>query len=153
MHDDALPQLARRTTIFAEVDPSQKERVILALRRGGQVVGYLGDGINDAPALHAADVGISVDTAVDVARESADLVLLEHSLTVLRKGIEEGRRVFVNTLKYIFTTTSANFGNMLCRRCHCSSPSCRCSPSRSCSITSFQTCRRSHWRPIALTAR
>ena len=113
VHDDALPQLARRTTIFAEVDPSQKERVILALRRGGQVVGYLGDGINDAPALHAADVGISVDTAVDVARESADLVLLEHSLTVLRQGIEEGRRVFVNTLKYIFTTTSANFGNML----------------------------------------
>ena len=113
VHDDALPQLARRTTIFAEVDPSQKERIILALRRGGHVVGYLGDGINDAPALHAADVGISVDTAVDVARESADLVLLEHSLTVLRQGIEEGRRVFVNTLKYVFTTMSANFGNML----------------------------------------
>lgn len=113
VHDDALPALARRVTLFAEVDPGQKERIIRALQRAGQVVGYLGDGINDAPALQAADVGISVDTAVDVARESADLVLLEHSLTVLRRGVEEGRRVFANTLKYIYTTTSANFGNML----------------------------------------
>jgi Mg2+-importing ATPase len=113
VHDDALAPLVRRTTLFAEVDPTQKERIIHALRRAGYVVGYLGDGINDAPALHAADVGISVDTAVDVARESADLVLLEHSLTVLRQGVEEGRRVFANTLKYIYTTTSANFGNML----------------------------------------
>jgi Mg2+-importing ATPase len=113
LHDEALWHLARRATIFAEVDPNQKERIIAALRRTGHVVGYLGDGINDAPALHIADVGISVDSAVDVARESADLVLVEHSLTTLRQGVEEGRRVFANTLKYIFTTTSANFGNML----------------------------------------
>ena len=113
MHDEALWQRAGETAIFAEVDPNQKERIIVALRRTGHVVGYLGDGINDAPALHAADVGISVDNAVDVARESADLVLLEHSLSLLREGIEEGRRVFANTLKYVYTTTSANFGNML----------------------------------------
>ena len=113
MGDEALWQQAGRTTIFAEVDPNQKERIIVALRKTGHVVGYLGDGINDAPALHAADVGISVDNAVDVARETADFVLLEHSLTLLREGIEEGRRVFANTLKYVYTTSSANFGNML----------------------------------------
>ena len=113
MHDDALWHVAHRTAIFAEVDPGQKERIIHALRHAGHVVGYLGDGINDAPALHAADVGISVDTAVDVARESADFVLLQHDLTVLTRAIDEGRRVFANTLKYVFTTTSANFGNMI----------------------------------------
>ncbi|MGE5339445.1 MAG: magnesium-translocating P-type ATPase [Gemmatimonadota bacterium] len=113
MRDEALWQLAERTTIFAEVDPNQKERIIAALRRTGHVVGYLGDGINDAPALHTADVGVSVDTAVDVAKETADFVLLEHSLTVLRQGIEEGRSVFANTLKYVYTTSSANFGNMI----------------------------------------
>jgi Mg2+-importing ATPase len=113
MRDEALWQHAERTTVFAEVDPNQKERIIQALRRTGHVVGYLGDGINDAPALHAADVGISVDSAVDVAKETADLVLLQHSLSVLRDGIEEGRRVFANTMKYVYTTTSANFGNML----------------------------------------
>jgi Mg2+-importing ATPase len=113
LHDEALWQRAERTTIFAEVDPNQKERIITALRRTGHVVGYLGDGINDAPSLHAADVGVSVDTAVDVAKETADFVLLEHSLTVLREGIEEGRRVFANTMKYVYTTSSANFGNML----------------------------------------
>ncbi|MGE5162111.1 MAG: magnesium-translocating P-type ATPase [Betaproteobacteria bacterium] len=113
MHDEALWQSAERTTLFAEVDPNQKERIIRALRRTGHVVGYLGDGINDAPALHAADVGISVDSAVDVAKETADFVLLEHGLGVLRDGIEEGRRVFANTMKYVYTTTSANFGNML----------------------------------------
>lgn len=113
MHDEALWQAAEHTTIFAEVDPNQKEKIVAALRRTGHVVGYLGDGINDAPALHAADVGISVDNAVDVAKQTADFVLLEHSLTALRAGIEEGRRVFANTLKYVFTTTSANFGNML----------------------------------------
>ncbi|MFN7623999.1 MAG: magnesium-translocating P-type ATPase [Acidobacteriota bacterium] len=112
LHDEALWQQADRTTIFAEVDPNQKERIIAALRKMGHVVGYLGDGINDAPALHAADVGVSVDTAVDVAREAADFVLLEHSLEVLCEGIAEGRRIFANTLKYVFTTTSANFGNM-----------------------------------------
>ena len=113
MHDEALWHVAHRTAIFAEVDPGQKERIIRALRHAGHVVGYLGDGINDAPALHAADVGISVDTAVDVARESADFVLLQHDLTVLTRAIDEGRRVFANTLKYVFTTTSANFGNMI----------------------------------------
>jgi Mg2+-importing ATPase len=113
LHDEALWQRAERTTIFAEVDPNQKERIISALRRTGHVVGYLGDGINDAPSLHAADVGVSVDTAVDVAKETADFVLLEHSLAVLRDGIEEGRRVFSNTMKYVYTTSSANFGNML----------------------------------------
>jgi len=113
MHDEALWHLAERTTIFAEVDPNQKERIILALRKMGHVIGYMGDGINDAPALHAADVGISVDQAVDVAKDAADFVLLQHDLDVLLEGIKEGRRTFANTLKYIFTTTSANFGNML----------------------------------------
>ena len=113
LHDEALWQRAEHTTIFAEVDPNQKERIVNALRRTGHVVGYLGDGINDAPSLHAADVGVSVDTAVDVAKETADFVLLEHSLAVLRDGIEEGRRVFANTMKYVYTTSSANFGNML----------------------------------------
>jgi Mg2+-importing ATPase len=110
--DEALWHRAERTTLFTEVDPNQKERIIQAFQKMGHVVGYMGDGINDAPALHAADVGISVDSAVDVAKESADLVLLEHDLGVLREGIEEGRRTFANTIKYIFTTTSANFGNM-----------------------------------------
>ncbi|MEX1257956.1 MAG: magnesium-translocating P-type ATPase [Gemmatimonadota bacterium] len=113
MRDEALWRNAAQATVFAEVDPNQKERIILALRRTGHVVGYLGDGINDAPALHSADVGISVDGAADVARESADLVLLRRDLEVLRKGILEGRRTFANTLKYVHITTSANFGNMV----------------------------------------
>jgi Mg2+-importing ATPase len=113
MNDEALWHVAERMTVFAEVDPNQKERIILALRKMGHVVGYMGDGINDAPALHAADVGISVDQAVDVAKEAADFVLLSQDLEILIAGIKEGRRTFANTLKYIFTTTSANFGNML----------------------------------------
>ncbi len=112
LRDEALWNVAERISIFAEVDPNQKERIILALRKMGHVVGYMGDGINDAPALHAADIGISVDQAVDVAKEAADFVLLRRDLGVLRAGIEEGRCTFANTLKYIFTTTSANFGNM-----------------------------------------
>jgi P-type Mg2+ transporter len=112
MGDEALWRQADQANLFVEVDPNQKERIILALRKTGHVVGYLGDGINDAPALHAADVGISVDAAVDVAKEAADFVLLEQGLDVLRQGIEQGRRTFANTLKYVFTTTSANFGNM-----------------------------------------
>jgi Mg2+-importing ATPase len=96
-----------------EVDPSQKERIVRALQRTRHAVGFLGDGINDAPALHAADVGISVDHAVDVARESADIVLLQPDLGVLCRGVEEGRRTFANTLKYISLTISANFGNMV----------------------------------------
>lgn len=113
LNDESLWQLAPLVTVFAEVDPNQKERIILALQKTGHIVGYLGDGINDAPALYAADVGISVDKAVDVAKEVADFVLLEHDLEVLRQGIDEGRRTVGNTLKYIFITTSANFGNMI----------------------------------------
>ena len=111
--DEALWNLAARTTLFAEIDPQQKERIVRALQRTGHVVGFLGDGINDAPALYAADVGISVDTAVDVARESADVVLLSRDLSVLHEGVEGGRRTFANTLKYICITISANFGNMV----------------------------------------
>lgn len=98
--------------MFAEVDPNQKERIILALKKKCHVVGYMGDGINDIPALHAADVSISVDNAVDVAKESADFVLIEKSLEVLNSGIKLGRTTLNNTLKYILVTTSANFGNM-----------------------------------------
>jgi P-type Mg2+ transporter len=113
MTDPALWHAVERTDLFAEVDPNQKERIILSLRRAGHVVGFLGDGVNDAPAMHAADTGLSVETAVDVAREAADFVLLERDLDVIRGGIEEGRRTFANTLKYILTTTSANLGNMV----------------------------------------
>ena len=113
MKDEALWHRAPRTDLFVEVDPQQKERIVRALQRMGHAVGYLGDGINDAPALHAADVGISVQQAVDVARESADIILLERDLGVLYRGIEDGRRAFANTLKYISITTSANFGNMV----------------------------------------
>lgn len=113
LRDEALWHSAERTTVFAEVDPNQKERIILALRKMGHVVGYMGDGINDAPALHAADVGISVDGATDVAREAAEFVLLERDLAVLREGVIAGRSTFANTLKYLQTTESANFGNML----------------------------------------
>jgi Mg2+-importing ATPase len=109
----ALVARARRTTIFARVDPDQKLQVIRALRESGAVVGYLGDGINDAPALHVADVGISVDNATDVARSAADIILLEPSLAAIGQGVTEGRRTFANTLKYIRMGTSSNFGNML----------------------------------------
>jgi len=112
LRDEALWHLAERTTLFAEVDPNQKERIILALKKTKHVVGYMGDGINDAPALHAADVGLSVDTAVDVAKDAADFVLLKTDLGILREGIDEGRMTFANTLKYVLTTISANFGNM-----------------------------------------
>lgn len=113
LSDTALPVRAEQVDVFAEIEPSQKERLIHALRRSGHVVGYLGDGINDAPALHAADVGLSVQGAVDVAREAADIVLLDPDLAVLLAGIREGRRTFANTLKYVFMATSANFGNMV----------------------------------------
>lgn len=99
--------------LFVEIDPNQKERIVEALRTNGHVVGYLGDGINDAPALHAADIGISVDTAVDVAREAADIILLRRDLDVLVRGVDDGRKTFANTMKYISITTSANFGNMI----------------------------------------
>jgi Mg2+-importing ATPase len=113
MSGRALTQRAKSVDVFAEVEPNQKERIIISLRKSGQVVGFLGDGINDASALHAADVGISVNSAVDVAKEAAEIVLLETDLGVLMDGVREGRRTFANTLKYIFITTSANFGNML----------------------------------------
>jgi len=112
MSELAIVQQAGGVDIFAEIEPNQKERIILALRKAGHVVGYMGDGINDASALHAADVGISVDGAVDVAKDAADIVLLEADLGVLAHGIEEGRRTFANTLKYVFMAASANFGNM-----------------------------------------
>ncbi|HEY4308711.1 MAG TPA: magnesium-translocating P-type ATPase [Pirellulales bacterium] len=113
LSDEALLNRVNTTGVFAEIEPNQKERLISALRKTGNVVGYIGDGINDASALHAADVGISVDTAVDVAKEAADIVLLEHNLAVLCEGVREGRKTFANTLKYVFMATSANFGNML----------------------------------------
>ncbi|NGZ03587.1 MAG: magnesium-translocating P-type ATPase [Nitrospira sp. WS238] len=112
MTDQALLRRVNETDVFAEVEPNQKDRIILALKRAGNVVGYIGDGINDAPALHAADVGISVDRAVDVAKDAADIVLLENNLGVLVQGVLEGRTTFANTLKYVFMATSANFGNM-----------------------------------------
>ncbi|MGQ9646402.1 MAG: magnesium-translocating P-type ATPase [Thermodesulfobacteriota bacterium] len=110
--DEALLRGVNDMEIFAGVEPNQKERIILALRKTGNVVGYMGDGINDVTALHAADVGISVDSAVDVAKEAADIVLLEKDLGVLVQGVKEGRKTFANTLKYVFMATSANFGNM-----------------------------------------
>ena len=113
MTHPALVARAPRTTIFARVDPDQKLQVIRALRESGHVVGYMGDGINAAPALHVADVGISVDNATDVARSAADIILLEPSLAAIRQGVTEGRRTFANTLKYIRMGTSSNFGNMI----------------------------------------
>jgi P-type Mg2+ transporter len=110
--DAALLKRVNEVNIFAEVEPNQKERIILALKKAGNVVGYLGDGINDASAIHVADVGISVNSAVDVAKEAADIVLLEKDLGVLVQGVQEGRTTFANTLKYVFMATSANFGNM-----------------------------------------
>jgi len=112
MSDGALLTQVGLVDVFAEIEPNQKERIIIALRKAGNVVGYMGDGINDASALHAADVGISVDTAADVAKDAADIVLLEKDLGVLVEGVREGRRTFANTLKYVFMATSANFGNM-----------------------------------------
>jgi P-type Mg2+ transporter len=109
----ALVARVARTTIFARVDPDQKLQVIRALRESGAVVGYMGDGINDAPALHVADVAISVSNATDVARSAADIILLEPSLAAISQGVTEGRRTFANTLKYIRMGTSSNFGNML----------------------------------------
>jgi P-type Mg2+ transporter len=113
LHGGALWHAVEQADVFAEVDPGQKERIILALKQSGHVVGFLGDGVNDAPAMHAADTSLSVETAVDVAREAADFVLLERGLDVIRRGIEEGRRTFANTIKYVLITTSANLGNMV----------------------------------------
>ena len=113
LSDEALWRAAESTDLFVEVDPNQKERIILAVKKMGHVVGFLGDGVNDAPAMHAADTSLSVEQAVDVARAAADFVLLERSLDVIRRGVEEGRKTFANTLKYVLTTMSANLGNMI----------------------------------------
>jgi P-type Mg2+ transporter len=110
--NDELADLADRRTVFAKLSPAQKERIVRALHRNGHVVGFLGDGINDSPALKAADVGISVDTAVDIAKESADIILLEKNLMVLQEGVSEGRKIFGNITKYIKMGASSNFGNM-----------------------------------------
>lgn len=112
MTDEELGEVAEKTTVFAKLSPMHKERIIKALQSRDHVVGFMGDGINDAPALKTADVGISVDTAVDIAKESSDIILLENSLLVLEEGVLEGRRVFGNIIKYIKMTASSNFGNM-----------------------------------------
>jgi Mg2+-importing ATPase len=113
MTDSALAQVAERTQVFARTSPTQKTRILLALKRRGHVVGFLGDGINDAPSLHAADVGIAAPNAVDVAREASDILLTESGLGVLHAGILAGRRAFANVMKYLLMGTSSNFGNML----------------------------------------
>jgi Mg2+-importing ATPase len=113
LSDEALKAAAESHSIFAKLTPLHKERIVRALRAGGHVVGFMGDGINDAPALRAADVGISVDSAVDIAKEAADIILLEKSLLVLDDGVVEGRTTFCNMLKYIRMTASSNFGNVL----------------------------------------
>lgn len=112
MDDQALMGEVESVNLFCRVTPSQKNRIILALKKRGHTVGYLGDGINDAPSLHSADIGISVDSAVDVAKEAAEMILLEHDLGVLQSGVIEGRRTFGNIMKYIMMGTSSNFGNM-----------------------------------------
>jgi Mg2+-importing ATPase len=112
MDDSALQAGVESVNLFCRVTPGQKSRVIQALRARGHVVGYLGDGINDAPPLHSADVGLSVDSAVDVAKDAADMILLKHDLNVLHDGVVEGRRTFANIMKYIMMGTSSNFGNM-----------------------------------------
>jgi len=113
MNDSTLRKSAERVSVFAKLSPQQKARVIKALRDNGHSVGYMGDGINDAAAMKASDIGISVDTAVDIAKESADVILLEKDLMVLEKGIIAGRKTYANMIKYIKMTASSNFGNML----------------------------------------
>ena len=112
LDDPAVAARVEQANLFCRVAPAQKNRIILALKRRGHVVGYLGDGINDAPSLHSADVGISVDSAVDVAKAAADMILMEQDLGVLHAGVLEGRRTFGNIMKYIMMGTSSNFGNM-----------------------------------------
>jgi Mg2+-importing ATPase len=112
MDDSTLSRVVENVTIFSRMTPVQKNRILIALRHNGHVVGYLGDGINDAPCLREADVGISVENAVDIAKESADIILLKNDLRILNEGVLEGRRTFGNTMKYILMGTSSNFGNM-----------------------------------------
>ncbi len=110
--DDGLSAAVDGTTIFARISPEQKARILHAQRNAGSAVAFLGDGVNDALALHHADVGISVDAATDVAKDAADIILLERDLDVLADGVAEGRRIFANTIKYVLMGTSSNFGNM-----------------------------------------
>jgi len=112
MNDTELAHAVQEHNVFARLTPAHKERIVHQLKAAGHVVGFVGDGINDAPALRAADIGISVDTAVDIAKEAADIILLEKSLLVLEQGVQEGRRTFANMLKYIKMTASSNFGNV-----------------------------------------
>ena len=112
LDDDALAAAIPHTTVFARVSPEQKSRIIKIARRTGVDVAYMGDGVNDAVALHAADVGISVESATDIAKDAADIVLLDKDLGVLADGVMEGRRIFANTIKYVLMATSSNFGNM-----------------------------------------
>ena len=112
MSEEELSRVVEKNDIFARLSPMQKQRVVDALRKNGHVVGYMGDGVNDAPSLHDADVGISVDNATDVAKASADIILLEKSLTVILNGIYEGRRIYGNILKYMKMALSGNFGNV-----------------------------------------
>jgi Mg2+-importing ATPase len=113
MNEEQLREAVRSASVFARLVPAHKERVVHALQKNGHVVGFMGDGINDAPALKAADVGISVDSAVDIAKESSDIILLENSLLILEQGVLEGRRVFGNIIKFIKMAASSSFGNML----------------------------------------
>ena len=112
MTDQELAEAVESVTVFAKLSPDQKARIILQLKKNGHVVGYMGDGINDAPSMKVADVGISVDTAVDIAKETADVILLDKDLMVLETGIVEGRKVYANMTKYIKMTVSSNFGNI-----------------------------------------
>ena len=112
LSDEELSQAVENTTVFAKLSPDQKARIILQLKTNGHKVGYMGDGINDAPSMKVADVGISVDTAVDIAKETADVILLDKDLMVLEKGLVEGRKVYANMTKYIKMTVSSNFGNI-----------------------------------------
>ncbi|MEM3459241.1 MAG: magnesium-translocating P-type ATPase [Candidatus Bathyarchaeia archaeon] len=112
MHDDALSRVVEEANVFARVTPAQKDRIINALKNNGHVVGFLGDGINDAPSMKTADIGISVNNAVDVAKESADIILLQNDLRILDEGVLEGRKTFGNTMKYVMMGVSSNFGNM-----------------------------------------
>ena len=126
MSDAQLAVAVREANVFARLTPAHKERIVRSLRAQGNTVGFMGDGINDAPALRAADVGISVDSAVDISKEAADIILLEKSLMVLEDGVIEGRKTFCNMLKYLKMTASSNFGNV--SRCWWRAPSCRSCP-------------------------
>ena len=117
MTDQELAQVVETTTVFAKLSPDQKARIILCLKNNGHKVGYMGDGINDAPSMKVSDVGISVDTAVDIAKETADVILLDKDLMVLEKGLVEGRKVYANMTKYIKMTVSSNFGNIFSLLC------------------------------------